>query len=79
MFIAAQDLKAVAEIRRLIVIFSKLYYNWLTVGLCAAKAAVCAHSHAAFVYVKFLIEFEVLYEYVTRIYGSITQISVSKQ
>lgn len=38
--IAAQDLKAVAEIRRLIVIFTKLYYNWLTVGLCAAKAAV---------------------------------------
>ena len=38
--IATQDLKAVAEIRHLIVIFTKLYYNWLTVGLCAAKAAV---------------------------------------
>ena len=38
--IAAQDLTVVAEIRRLIVIFTKLYYNKLTVGLCAAKAAV---------------------------------------
>lgn len=47
MFIAAQDLKAVAEIRRLIVIFSKLNYNWLTVGPCAIKAAVWEYSHAA--------------------------------
>ena len=38
--IAPQDLTVVAEIRRLIVIFTKLYYNKLTVGLCAAKAAV---------------------------------------
>ena len=38
--IAAQNLTVVAEIRRLIVIFTKLYYNKLTVGLCAAKAAV---------------------------------------
>ena len=38
--IAAQDLTVVAEIRRLIVIFTKLYYNKLTVGLFAAKAAV---------------------------------------
>ena len=44
------SMKTVTWIRWLIVIFTKLYYNWLTVGLCATKAAVWVLLPCGFLY-----------------------------